>query len=91
MNQNDVLLAVRQRGNNAQVQVIVAMATGHGRCSRQLVPSVAKIPKYPLNLAVINRCTVVTAIAKSDQAGLGELKSGHTQARYTWPVYDSSI
>lgn len=64
MNQNDVLLAVRQRGNN--VQVIVSMATGHGRCSRQLVPSVAKIPRCHLNPALTDQSIAAIATTKSE-------------------------
>ena len=55
--------AARQ-GNQS---VMEAAATGpDARCFPQYVPSVAKILKYPLNLAVIDRFTVAIAIVKSD-------------------------
>jgi hypothetical protein len=64
MNQNDVLPAVRQGSHN--VQVLVATATGHGRCSRQLVPSVAKIPKCHSNPALTDRSIAAIATVESE-------------------------
>ena len=38
----------------------------HARCFLRHVPSAARIPKYPLNLAKADRCIVATAIVKSE-------------------------
>lgn len=56
--------AVRQ--GSQSVPEIVATAP-HARCFPQHAPSVARILKYPLNLAVIGRCIVAIATEKSDQ------------------------
>ena len=47
----------------------VTVATSQdARCSRQYAPNVARTPRYPLNPAGIDRCTVATATARSDRA-----------------------
>jgi hypothetical protein len=64
MSPSAVRHAARQGSQNAMETAV----TEHpARCSPQHVPSVAEKPKYPLNPAVIGRCTVVIAIEKSDR------------------------
>ncbi len=60
---SDVPHAVRQGSQS----VTETAATGpDARCFLRHALSVAKTPKYPLNLAVISRFTVVIATVKSD-------------------------
>ena len=57
---------VARQGSQSAMEV-AALATGSGaRCTLQYALNAAKIPKYPLNLAVIGRFTVAIATAKSD-------------------------
>jgi len=48
-------------------------------CFRQHAPSVAKIPKYLLNLVLVDRCIVAIATVKSDRvaSAVSNLKSIH--------------
>jgi hypothetical protein len=58
---------------NQSVTEIAALAMGpDARCSPQYVPSVAKIPRYPLNRAETSRCTVAIATVKSDKVRPGK-------------------
>jgi len=67
-------------------------ATGpDARCFLRHVPSAARIPKYPLNLAVISRFTVAIATVKSDQVDNVGCTLVHTWAGGTWPVYVSRM
>ena len=56
-----------ERPGNHNVTQIVA-TDPDARCSPRSAPSVAKTPKYHLNLVVIGRSTVAIATVKSDQA-----------------------
>lgn len=65
MSQSAAPHAARQ---GSQSVAIAARVMVHAaRCSPQNVPSVAKIPKYLLNHAVISQCTVVIATEKTDR------------------------
>ena len=56
----------RQTGSQSVTETAV---TGlDARCFPLRVPSAARTPKYPLNLAVIGQFTVAIATVKSDQA-----------------------
>jgi len=56
--------AVRQGSQNDSEMT----ATGpDARCFLRHVPSAARTPKYPLNLAVISQSTVAIATVKSDR------------------------
>ena len=56
--------AVRQ-GSQSVTEIVAT--DPDARCFPQHAPSVARILKYPLNLAVIGRCIVAIATVKSDQ------------------------
>jgi len=78
MSPSAVPRAARQ-GNQSAMEV-AAIATGpDARCSLQYAPSAAKIPKYPLNLAVVDRCIAVIATVKSDRvdSSISNLESIH--------------
>ena len=64
MSPSVVRYAVRQGSQNALEVVITEHPV---RCFPQYVPSVAEIPKYLLNPAVISQYTAVIAIEKSDR------------------------
>ncbi len=57
--------AARQESQN-DTEVAATTAVPVAKCFRQHAPSVAKPLKYPLNLAVISRFTVVIATVKLD-------------------------
>jgi hypothetical protein len=56
-----------KHGSTETVAAAMAMTATdlYAKCSPRDAPSVAKTPKYPLNLAVVDRCIVAIAIAKS--------------------------
>jgi len=61
--------AVPSAARQGRQSVMEAVATGpDARCILRYAQSAARILKYPLNLAVIGRFTVVIATAKSDRA-----------------------
>ncbi len=88
MSPSAVRRAARQGSQNATE---TAVTEPNARCFPQHAPSVAKTPKYLLNLAVINQCTVVIATEKSDRVVNTGLTLGHTWAGDTWPVYVSRM
>ena len=57
----------RKHGSTETVATAMAVtATGpYAKCSPRDAPSVVKTPKYPLNLAVVDRCIVAIATVKS--------------------------
>jgi len=61
--------AVRRAAKQGSQSVTETAVTGlNARCFPLRVPSAARTPKYPLNLAVIGQFTVAIATVKSDQA-----------------------
>ena len=70
-----------KHGSTETVATAVAMtATGHhAKCSPRDVPSMVKTPKYPLNLAVVDRCIAVIATVKSNRvdSSISNLESIH--------------
>jgi len=66
MSQSVVPRADRQ---GSQSVTETAIIVPDARCFPQHAPSVARTPKYPLNLAVISRFTVAIATVKSDRTG----------------------
>ena len=78
-----------RRGSHSETETA---ATGpDARCSPRHAPSAARLPKYPLNLAVIGRSTVAIATVTSDQADNAILNLGYTWAGDTWLVYTSRM
>jgi len=70
--------AVRQ-GSQSDPEITATAAVLAAKCFRQYAPSVAKIPKYPLNPVTGDRCIAAIATVKSDRvdsAGL-DLESIH--------------
>ncbi len=57
------------------------------KCFRQHVPSVAKIPKYPLNLVPVDRCIVAIATVKSDRVDRAVSNFGAYIGWDTLPMY----
>jgi len=57
--------AARQ-GSQSDMEIVAAATTLAAKCFPQHAPSVAKIPKYPLNLVLVDRCIVAIATVKSD-------------------------
>ncbi len=84
MSPNAVPNAARQGRQNVAA---TAVTEPRAKCSLQYAPSVAKAPKYPLNLGVIGRYTAAIATVKSDLVDKVSLISGHTWAEDNWPVY----
>ena len=63
MSPNAVRNAVRH-GNQSVTEIV---ATGyHGRCSRRYVPSVVRIPRFPLNLGKVDQFIAVSVTVRSD-------------------------
>ena len=67
MSPSAVPLVARQ-GKRSVMGMMALVTEPSDRCSRQYAPTVAKIPSYPLNPAVTNRCTVAIATVKSESA-----------------------
>lgn len=73
--------AVPRAARQGSQSVTEAAATGPAdRCFPQNVPSAARTPKYPLNLAGISRFTVAIATVQSDRIDNAALTSGHIWA-----------
>ena len=82
MSQSAAPHAARQESQS--VTETAAAATGpDARCFPRYVPSAAKTPKYPLNLAVISQFTVAIVTVKSDRVDNAGLILGHTRAGNT--------
>jgi len=78
MSPSAALHAARQESQN-DTEVAATAAVPNAKCFLQYVLSAAKIPKYPLNLAVISRFTVAIATVKSDRvdSAVSNFKSIH--------------
>ena len=82
--------AVRRaaKQGNQSVTGIAAIATGpDAKCFPQYALSVAKTPKYPLNLAVVDRCIVAIATVKSESAN----SAGLTLRAYIGREYSAYV
>ena len=82
---------VARRGRQSDTEIVATATGAHAKCFLQYAPSVAKRPKYHLNLAVISRCIVAIATVKSDRVDNACLTIGHTWAGDTWPMHVSRM
>ncbi len=58
-----------KQGSHSLPEAAATAPEARARCFRRYAPRVAKKPKYPLNLVVIDRFTVAIATVKSERAG----------------------
>ena len=70
---------VAKQGRQSDTEIVTTATGPHAKCFLQYAPSVAKIPKYPLNLVLVDQCIVAIATAKSDRvdSAVLNLKSIH--------------
>ena len=93
MSPSAALRAARQ-GSQSVTEIAameIAAMPPDARCFPQHARSVARVPKYPLNLAVISRYIVAIATVKSDRVDNAVLTFEHTQAGDARPVYVARI